>query len=364
MRVETTERDAAPAPSRAETARLHTRFTEFLCVTIGGAAHHPLDWSVGGFALPAAALTTLGPETLDGDRVPVRLAFDLGAFVVTTEVTAELVVKSEDRLGFRFRQLPESKSALLRAIAFLVVSGRGATPEQVLFGGGSAQADAGRPAGSPRHRSIGLSARVVGRLLIVVIGLGLIAGAGAAAHLLRTKPTISRFAAVAAVAERVAVPVAGIVEEVRVQRGQPVTVGTPLLTVRAATGEAAVVASPCPCRVHARALETGATVVAGTPAITLVRLDRPDTIVIVAVVSPAIAERLRPGDTALTRVAGLATPIAGRVADPARRPADLAGLPDALSTGRDARTVVVQPAAPLPAEAIGAPASVRFEVRM
>ncbi|MGX1308644.1 multidrug resistance efflux pump [Amorphus suaedae] len=348
------ERSAWAGSPRVEDAasrRLAYRLATPARFETEGESFRTLDWSLGGFALPAGS-----GGFRPGQRASGTFTVFLDQFVVSTEVRAEVVYADARRLGFRFTDLSNAQIRMLRSLAGALLSGQ--VPLTIGIGEGARRHRTHQARGLGRGRPPRFvrlfSSLLNGAMVLVVLGIGMFM------FFTPIEPSFTaETGAVAAPQITVAAPAGGAVAGVVSKKGDEVVPGTRLASIESTAGDRIALESPCYCVIYAIA-EAGSSVAAGAPVVQLYASTVVPTVQ--AVFSSERADELGPGRMVEIRLPYSGRTVTGRIERVTTGlEANWIGVPVTLANGPGRLVAWIEPTPPLPPTAIGEPVVVTFQ---
>lgn len=336
----------------AETQRQHPRYRLPMHASIADRPFDVLDWSLGGFALPA----TENFKVDDVVRATLSVPFDGYGFATTVTARVCYVSVDKGRTGFAFVDLEERQACLLRFIADAFLSGEVVQAGDVLDV--AKRSGGGRSRAMPEAPSLGFAAKAgaLGRRLASTTAVLAIIGALGAflwanvydeLYVVRAETAI-----VDAKVVNLASPAVGRIGYLN--EAETVSLGEPLMTVNPPVGEPIIVQSPCDCLQVERRFSDGDFVKTGD---TVVRLMREDATIVVSALVPSEKLMSVYGNSRAQIVYA-----DGRRVDDAVilwRPGQNAASAD---IPREPLTVVLDPMRPLSPAMMGQPVEVTFDL--
>ncbi len=270
----------------AEVQRQHPRFRIPAQCIINGAPYEVFDWSLGGIAI-------LGYDTplSIGDLLDLRIVYSLESVGLVFETIGEVRYQraSDNRVGFRFTNIGDSQSAIMRRIFESYVHGE-IMPYESMVGGidqGSAQAANIMKTGVTPTRLIGLTALAsLGLALTWIVSGNMYA---------RSYVYKAASAQIEAESLSVSAPASGHIDFIA--NTKSVTDGQVVASIRDKKGADVTVDSPCDCTIGGTRAGTGGFVARGD---ILMRLIPPNAKIKLRVTLPRSA--LAALDTALISI--------------------------------------------------------------
>lgn len=308
----------------AFTQRQFVRLRTPLLVTIGDKTYRSRDWSV-------AAVRVDGVEPLPRvkELVELKLKFQFENFALEMEATAEVnrVDAAENAAVYLFTELSPTNLSLLHYLVGALISGESLTASDVLAIAQRDNFTAPRRSAPPVEDRSALAKRLALIAVLWIVGLGLV-GFVLVSALTRAFVVDSNGVLTSSAPQTLRAPDTGAVIAWNAAKGERVEPQAAIASFETLQGNQVTVASPCDCIVADAKVEPGEVLGRGAPLLTLAPATAP--LAGEFVVPLADAKRLRQGDSVHIDFFGQHPPIKGRV-----KTVNLPTFPDESAYARD-----------------------------
>lgn len=309
----------------AFTQRQFVRLRTPLLVTIGDKTYRSRDWSVA-----AVRVDGVDPLPRMKELVELKLKFQFENFALEMEATAEVnrVDPAEKAAVYLFTELSPTNLSLLHYLVGALISGESLTASDVLAIAQRDNFTAPRRSSSPVAEDKGALAKRLGLIAVLwLVGLGLV-GFVLISALSRAFVVDSNGVLTSSAPQTVRAPDTGAILAWSAAKGERVQPRQALASMETLEGARLTVASPCDCIVADPKVEPGEVLGRGAPLLTLAPATAP--LAGEFVVPLADAKRLRQGDSVHIDFFGQHPPIKGRV-----KTVNLPTFPDESAYARD-----------------------------